>query len=86
MALVPDVAKSLREKVSEKIDPLVESGIIDSTSVLELIEFLESHFGIEVTDAEIVPGNFGSISALTEFVERKRGVHESGLNALRRRQ
>jgi acyl carrier protein len=67
-------------------DPLVESGIIDSTSVLELIDFLESHFGIQVTDAEIVPGNFGSISALTEFVERKRGVHESGLNALRRRQ
>ena len=26
MALVPDVAKSLREKVSEKIEPLVESG------------------------------------------------------------
>ena len=26
VALVPDVAKSLREKVSEKIEPLVESG------------------------------------------------------------
>ena len=59
-------------------DALVESGIIDSTSVLELIEFLESHFGIEVADAEIVPGNFGSISAMTQFVESKRGVHESG--------
>ena len=60
-------------------DALVETGIIDSTSVLELIEFLESHFGIEVTEAETVPGNFGSVSALTRFVASKRGVHESGL-------
>ncbi len=66
-------------------EDLIEAGIIDSTSVLELIEFLESHFGIEVTDAETVPENLGSISALTRFVATKRGVHESGLDALRRR-
>lgn len=67
-------------------DDLIEAGIIDSTSVLELIEFLESHFGIEVTDAETVPENLGSISALTRFVAGKRGAHESGLKAPRRRQ
>jgi acyl carrier protein len=66
-------------------DDLVEADIIDSTSVLELIEFLESHFGIEVTDAETVPENLGSVSALTRFVASKRGVHESGLKARRRR-
>jgi acyl carrier protein len=65
-------------------DDLIEADIIDSTSVLELIEFLESHFGIEVTDAETVPENLGSISALTRFVASKRGVHESGPKALRR--
>ena len=65
-------------------DALVEEGIIDSTSVLELIEFLESHFGIEVTDAETVPENLGSVSALTRFVMSKRGVHESGLEAPKR--
>ncbi len=65
-------------------EDLIEAGIIDSTSVLELIEFLESHFGIEVTDAETVPANLGSVSALTRFVAGKRGVHESGLKALRR--
>jgi acyl carrier protein len=59
-------------------EDLIEAGIIDSTSVLELIEFLESHFGIEVTDAEIVPVNLGSISALTQFVESKRGVTSPG--------
>ena len=53
-------------------DALVEDGIIDSTSVLELIDFLESHFGIEVTDAETVPENLGSVSALTRFVMSKQ--------------
>lgn len=62
-------------------EDLIEAGVIDSTSVLELIEFLESHFGIEVTDAETVPENLASVSALTRFVASKRGVHESGLKA-----
>lgn len=58
-------------------DALVEEGIIDSTGVLELIEFLESNFGIEVSEAETVPQNLGSISALTRFVASKRLVRES---------
>ncbi len=60
-------------------DSLVEVGIIDSTGVLELIQFLESHFGIEVTEAETVPQNLGSIANLTEYVMRKRPVREPTL-------
>lgn len=59
-------------------DSLVEVGIIDSTGVLELIQFLESHFGIEVTEAETVPQNLGTISSLTEFVMGKRSVPRVG--------
>ena len=57
-------------------DALVEEGIIDSTGILELIEFLESHFRIEVSEAETVPQNLGSIFSLTEFVMTKRSVRE----------
>jgi acyl carrier protein len=57
-------------------DALVEVGIIDSTGVLELIQFLESNFGIEVTEAETIPQNLGSISNLTRFVMRKRSIPE----------
>jgi acyl carrier protein len=60
-------------------DALVEEGIIDSTGILELIQFLESHFGIEVSEAETVPQNLGSISNLTEFVMSKRSVREPAL-------
>lgn len=60
-------------------DSLVEVGIIDSTGVLELIQFLESRFGIEVTEAETVPQNLGSISNITKFVMRKRSIPELSL-------
>lgn len=55
-------------------DSLVEGGVIDSTGILELIEFLESHFGIEVSEAETVPQNLGTISNLTRFVMSKKAV------------
>jgi acyl carrier protein len=57
-------------------DTLVEEGIIDSTGILELIEFLESRFDIEVSEAETLPQNLGSISSLTRFVMSKRSVRE----------
>jgi acyl carrier protein len=55
-------------------DSLVESGIIDSTGILELIEFLESRFGIEVSESETVPTNLGSIANLVSFVTAKRAA------------
>ena len=49
-------------------DSLVEGGVIDSTGILELIEFLEGQFDIEVSEAETVPQNLDTISSLTRFV------------------
>ena len=49
----------------------LESGIIDSTGLLELIAFLEQRFCIRLEDEEIVPDNLDSIVALTKFVLRK---------------
>ena len=48
-------------------------GIIDSTGVLELVSFVEREFGIAVGDDELVPSNFDSIAALSEFIRKKRG-------------
>ncbi len=57
----------------EETTSFLERGIIDSTGVLELVTFLEDHFGIAVADDELVPANFDSLRALAAFVERKRG-------------
>ncbi len=54
-------------------ESLLQRGIVDSTGVLELVGFLERHFGIDVLDHEIVPANLDSLDSLTRFVEAKRG-------------
>ena len=51
---------------------LLDQGIIDSTGVLELVSFLESEFGIQVGDMEIVPDNLDSIDAVAAYVARKQ--------------
>lgn len=50
---------------------LLLTGIIDSTGILELIEFLEAEFDIHVGEAETVPDNLGSIANLTRYVRGK---------------
>ncbi|WP_159501568.1 acyl carrier protein [Microbacterium sp. 18062] len=54
-------------------DSLIETGVIDSTGVLELIEFVEGEFGIRVEDDETVPDNLDSVDSLVAFVQRKLG-------------
>lgn len=64
---VPDAA-ALRDDAS-----LLDTGVIDSTGVLEVIAFVEREFGIQVADDEIVPENLDSIERLASYVLRKRG-------------
>ncbi|AKT39954.1 acyl carrier protein [Chondromyces crocatus] len=52
--------------------PLLDQGILDSTAVLEIVQFFESDLGIQVDDEEMVPENFGSIARLISYVERKK--------------
>jgi acyl carrier protein len=52
-------------------DSFLESGIIDSTGVLELITFIEDAFGIRVQDSDLVPDNLDSIEKLTRYVQRQ---------------
>jgi len=51
---------------------LLDRGIVDSTGILEVVEFLQSTFGIAVEDDEIVPENLDSIGAIAAYVVRKR--------------
>jgi len=49
----------------------LEAGIIDSTGVLELVQFLEETFGFSVRDEEMVPDNLDSLAKLESFVGKK---------------
>jgi acyl carrier protein len=50
---------------------LLDAGLIDSTGILELVAFLESDFGLQMADADIVPANLDSIKAIIDYVETK---------------
>jgi len=49
----------------------LESSIIDSTGVLELIGFLESNYAISIADDELVPANLDSVDRVATFVDSK---------------
>ena len=58
-------------------DNLLESGIIDSLGVLELVTFLQSEFSLQVEDDELTPENFQSIHSIAQFVEQRlQGARE----------
>lgn len=50
---------------------LLRAGVIDSTGVLEVVAYLESRYGIEIGDEEIVPENMDSIQGLSRFVSSR---------------
>jgi acyl carrier protein len=54
--------------------PLLESGVIDSLGMLDIVKFLEQTFEIKVEDEELSPDNFASIRCLSIFVMKKSAL------------
>ncbi len=52
-------------------DSFLETGVVDSMGVMELVAFVQSEFGVAVAQNEIVVDNFDSIRKLANFVRRK---------------
>ena len=55
-------------------DPLIRSGILDSTGIHELVLFIEEQFSLSVAPEEMTPANFDSIEAIDGFVVRKQSA------------
>jgi acyl carrier protein len=51
----------------------LKSGIINSTGVLELINFIEEQFKVKMNDEELIPENLDSVGNILEFLGRKLG-------------
>jgi acyl carrier protein len=52
-------------------EQLFERGIVDSLQLLELVATLESRYGFHIEGDELLPENFGSVRAMTSYVNRK---------------
>jgi len=53
-------------------DSFLEKGVVDSMNVMEIVAFVEDTFGVNISDSDIVPLNFDSISNITKFIEIKQ--------------
>jgi acyl carrier protein len=65
------------EQAIGRDDSLLETGTIDSTSILEVVLFLEENFGIKVDDQDMVPSNLDSVNKIADFVQRKLAPTQS---------
>ncbi|MFT5509980.1 MAG: acyl carrier protein [Hyphomicrobiaceae bacterium] len=52
---------------------LFETGAIDSLGLLDVVGFFEEDLSIAISDDDMEPENFESITEMTRFAERKRG-------------
>jgi len=54
----------------------LETGVVDSTGVMELVAFVEAEWGITVAPHEIIVENFDSVRKLSAFVRRRRSLSQ----------
>jgi acyl carrier protein len=57
-----------RKQQLQNSDALLESGMLDSQGVLEVVTFVEETFSIIVADEDLVPENFQTIERIAAFV------------------
>jgi acyl carrier protein len=51
--------------------PLLESGLLDSINLVQLIQFIEERFGIVLADSDIGPEIFASPQAVAAYVSQR---------------
>ena len=69
--------KGLPDQSSIQPDTLLlQSGLVDSLGMEELISFLETTFDIEVAIEDMIPDHFETVVAITALVESKLGGGE----------
>lgn len=53
-------------------DPLMSSGLINSISTLELVDFIEKTFSIEFDAYEVTKENLETLNVIENFIRRKK--------------
>ena len=70
-------AKKLNLEVSSVDTDLVETGLLDSLALVELLAQLEETFGISVSTDDLELENFRSIASIAGFVARRTMMVEA---------
>jgi acyl carrier protein len=67
-----------RKQQIKNSDALLESGLIDSQGVLEVVAFIEREFSTIVDDEELSPENFQTIDRIAAFIRSKTAPPNPG--------
>jgi len=61
---------------------LLETGVLDSLSLLRLVVFIQERFDIVVDDVDLVPENFDTVDAICAYLRSRDGgkVSQAGAN------
>jgi len=51
---------------------LLDSGILDSAGIFELVSFMEKEFNIEVGDDDIIPDHFENIGCIATLIRMRQ--------------
>jgi acyl carrier protein len=51
---------------------LLETGILDSLSLLRLVVFLEERFGVAMSDTDLLPEDFSSVNAICAYMRARQ--------------
>lgn len=63
-----EIIRNRNAQLDENED-LLGAGILDSLGVLRLVAFIDSTFGIEVPDSDVIYENFHSVNAIVEYLQ-----------------
>lgn len=79
MAIEQELIAFLKDKydftVSEN-DSLIESGLIDSIVLLEVVNFVEQRAGARVPDDAVTPENFDTVGVIGDLYRRLASLKE----------
>lgn len=56
---------------------LIDSGMIDSISIVKVIIFMEKNFGISFEEEDMEPENFETLNAMLATIEMKKASNSS---------
>ena len=52
---------------------LLETGVLDSLSLLRLVVFIQQRFGITVDDVDLIPEHFDTVDAICAYLRSRDG-------------
>ncbi len=60
-----------KKKAISNTESLLDSGVVDSMGILEVVTFIESNYSIQLSDEEVMADNFESIQSISDLIISK---------------